>query len=68
LALITVRVAMNFVEALVLILFQLSLFHITIQGSISAMILLFLAGNIAFAGIAVFCFHAIPPILKSGMD
>jgi len=53
-ALITVRVAMNFVEALVLILFSIIAFHITIQGSISAMILLFLAGNIAFAGIAVF--------------
>jgi len=53
-ALITVRTAMNFVEAIVLILFAIIAFHITIQGSISAMILLFLAGNIAFAGIAVF--------------
>jgi ABC-2 type transport system permease protein len=53
-ALMTVRVAMNFVEAIVLILFSIIAFHITIQGSISAMILLFLAGNIAFAGIAVF--------------
>jgi ABC-type multidrug transport system permease subunit len=53
-ALITVRIAMNFVEAIVLILFSIIAFHITIQGSISAMILLFLAGNIAFAGIAVF--------------
>jgi ABC-type multidrug transport system permease subunit len=53
-ALITVRVVMNIVEALVLLLFALIAFHITIQGSISAMILLFIAGNIAFAGIAVF--------------
>jgi len=53
-ALITVRVIMNFVEALVLILFALIAFSITIQGSISALILLFIAGNIAFAGIAVF--------------
>jgi len=53
-ALITVRVVMNFIEALVLLLFALIAFHITIQGSISAMILLFIAGNIAFAGIAVF--------------
>jgi ABC-type multidrug transport system permease subunit len=53
-ALITVRVSMNFVEALVLILFALIAFSITIQGSISALILLFIAGNIAFAGIAVF--------------
>jgi ABC-2 type transport system permease protein len=53
-ALITVRVAMNFVEAIVLLLFALITFNITIQGSISAMVLLFIAGNIAFAGIAVF--------------
>jgi len=53
-ALITVRITMNFIEAMVLIFFALIAFHLTIQGSISAMILLFLAGNIAFAGIAVF--------------
>lgn len=53
-ALITVRVAMNFVEAIVLLLFAVIAFHMTIQGSISAMIILFLAGNIAFAGMAVF--------------
>jgi ABC-type multidrug transport system permease subunit len=53
-ALITVRVTMNFIEAMVLILFALITFNMTIQGSISAMILIFIAGNIAFAGIAVF--------------
>jgi ABC-2 type transport system permease protein len=53
-ALITVRVTMNFLEALVLLIFALFAFNMTIQGSIPAMILLFLAGNIAFAGIAVF--------------
>jgi ABC-type multidrug transport system permease subunit len=53
-ALITVRIAMNFVEALVLLLFALITFNITIQGSISALILMFIAGNMAFAGIAVF--------------
>jgi ABC-type multidrug transport system permease subunit len=53
-ALITVRVAMNFIEALALIFFALLVFNLTIQGSISAFILLFIAGNIAFAGIAVF--------------
>jgi len=53
-ALITVRVAMNFIEALVLLLFALITFRMTIQGDISALILMFLAGNIAFAGIAVF--------------
>jgi ABC-type multidrug transport system permease subunit len=53
-ALITVRVIMNFIEALALIFFALLVFNLTIQGSISAFILLFIAGNIAFAGIAVF--------------
>jgi len=54
LALITVRVTMNFIEALVLVVFALITFNMTIQGSISALIMMFLAGNIAFAGIAVF--------------
>jgi ABC-2 type transport system permease protein len=52
-ALISVRIAMNFAEALILFLFALLAFHMSIQGSLSAMILLFLAGNIAFAGMAV---------------
>ena len=53
-ALITVRVIMNFIEALVLVVFALITFNMTIQGSITALILMFLAGNMAFAGIAVF--------------
>jgi len=53
-ALITVRIFMNFIESLVLFLFALFAFKMTIQGNISALILMFLAGNIAFAGIAVF--------------
>ena len=53
-ALITVRVIMNFIEATVLLVFALITFNMTIQGSISALVLMFLAGNIAFAGIAVF--------------
>lgn len=53
-ALITVRITMNFIESLVLFLFALFAFKMTIQGSISALILMFLAGNIAFAGLAVF--------------
>jgi ABC-2 type transport system permease protein len=52
-ALITVRITMNFIESLVLFLFALFAFKMTIQGNISALILMFLAGNIAFAGIAV---------------
>ena len=53
-ALITVRVTMNFIESLVLFIFALFAFKMTIQGDITALILMFLAGNIAFAGIAVF--------------
>jgi ABC-2 type transport system permease protein len=45
---------MNFIESAVLFFFSLIAFKITIQGDISALIIMFLAGNIAFAGIAVF--------------
>ena len=53
-ALIAVRVVMNFVEAGLLILFAWLVFDITIQGNIPALLTLFIAGNFAFAGIAVF--------------
>jgi ABC-2 type transport system permease protein len=52
-ALLTVRITLNFIEALVLLLFALIVFKMQIQGSISALILLFLTGNIAFAGLAI---------------
>ena len=51
---ITVRIAMNFIESLVLFVFALIAFKMTIQGDISALVLMFLAGNFAFAGIAIF--------------
>jgi ABC-type multidrug transport system permease subunit len=53
-ALITVRLAMNFIEAAVLILFALFAFEMTIQGNIAALVIIFIAGNIAFSGMAVF--------------
>jgi ABC-type multidrug transport system permease subunit len=53
-ALITVRFVMNFIESLLLLLFAWLVFGITIQGSIPALLLIFVAGNFAFAGIAVF--------------
>jgi ABC-type multidrug transport system permease subunit len=53
-ALITVRIIMNLIESSVLLIFSLFVFRMTIQGDISALILMYLAGNIAFAGIAVF--------------
>lgn len=51
---ITVRIFMNFIESAVLLVFSLITFRMTIQGDIPALILMFLAGNFAFAGIAVF--------------
>jgi len=53
-ALITVRMAMNFVESGLLFLFAWLVFDITIQGSVPALLMFFISGNIAFAGIAVF--------------
>jgi ABC-2 type transport system permease protein len=52
-ALITVRLTMNVFEAAVLILFAVLAFHMSIQGGIMALILIFIAGNVAFAGMAV---------------
>jgi len=53
-ALITVRIIMNFLESVILLLFSLLAFKISVQGSLSALILLYLAGNVAFSGIAIF--------------
>ncbi|MEI6681347.1 MAG: ABC transporter permease [Bacteroidota bacterium] len=53
-ALITVRVLMNFIEAGLLFLAAYLAFHITIQGNPAALLALFLAGNFAFAGISIF--------------
>ena len=53
-ALVTVRMGMNVVEAGLLFLFVYFAFGITIQGSILALLMLFIAGNICFAGIAIF--------------
>jgi ABC-type multidrug transport system permease subunit len=53
-ALITVRIVMNTIESLTLLVFALIVFHMKIQGDITSLALIYLAGNIAFAGIAVF--------------
>jgi ABC-2 type transport system permease protein len=53
-SLITVRILMNFIESVILFFFALFAFKMKIQGDITALIIMFLAGNIAFAGIAVF--------------
>ncbi|MEJ2538354.1 MAG: ABC transporter permease, partial [Calditrichia bacterium] len=64
-ALITVRVGMNFVESSLLFIFAALVFNITIQGNIAALIIIFLAGNIAFAGIAIFIFAGIAIFISS---
>jgi len=54
LSLIAVRFVMNFIESALLLLFAWLVFDITIQGNIFALLAIFMAGNFAFAGIAVF--------------
>jgi ABC-2 type transport system permease protein len=51
---ITVRIGMNFIESFVLFIFALMAFRMKVQGSLSALFIMFLAGNIAFSGIAIF--------------
>jgi ABC-2 type transport system permease protein len=53
-SLITVRFTMNLVESLLLFIFAWMVFDVVIQGNIPALILVFLAGNMAFSGVAVF--------------
>ncbi len=52
-ALMVVRIAMNFIEAGLLFLFAWFAFDIAIQGSLIALFVIFIAGNIAFGGIAI---------------
>ena len=52
-ALITARFMMNLIEVLLLFFFAWWYFDIQIQGNPFALIFLFVAGNIAFAGISV---------------
>lgn len=52
-ALIFARFMMNLVESLLLFAFGWWYFSIHIQGSLAALLMLFVAGNMAFAGIAV---------------
>jgi len=53
-ALMIVRIAMNLIESTLLFIFAYLVFDITIQGDPAALLAIFLAGNIAFAGIAIF--------------
>ncbi|MDF1593551.1 MAG: ABC transporter permease [Desulfobacterales bacterium] len=53
-ALMIVRMAMNLIESTLLCIFAYLVFSTSIQGSPAALFAVFLAGNIAFAGIAIF--------------
>jgi ABC-type multidrug transport system permease subunit len=53
-ALMTIRIGMNFVESALLLIFAHIVFDITILGNIPALFTIFISGNIAFAGIAIF--------------
>jgi ABC-type polysaccharide/polyol phosphate export permease len=52
-SLFTARFTMNLVEAIILVLFAHFYFGLSVQGNISALIHLFIAGNAAFSGLAV---------------
>ncbi len=52
-AMMTVRVGMNAIESGLLFIFAHFAFGITIQGDVSALALIFIAGNVAFAGISI---------------
>ncbi|MFW6081217.1 MAG: ABC transporter permease [Desulfosalsimonas sp.] len=54
LALIFVRISMNIIEALLLFFFAWMVFGISVQGSVFALAAIFLSGNIAFGGLAIF--------------
>ena len=52
-SIIFVRMMMNVLESVIIFLCVFFFFDIQIQGNIAALIVIFIAGNIAFAGIAV---------------
>jgi len=67
-SLITARVIMNFLDASVLLLFAWLYFHIQIQGSILALLVLMLAGNMAFSGISILISsHTANPEIGNGI-
>jgi len=68
LALITARFAMNIAEALLLFVFAWLYFGTKVQGSWPALIVIFLAGNIAFSGISVLISsHTANPEIGNGI-
>lgn len=53
-SLMTVRIVMNLIECTLLFFVAWLVFNITLQGSVAGFLAIFLAGNIAFGGIAIF--------------
>ncbi len=53
-SLITVRFMMNLIESGLLFLFAWLVFDVVVQGNVPALVTVFLAGNLAFSGLAVF--------------
>ncbi len=67
-ALITARFSMNVVEALLLFAFAWFYFGLNVQGSWPALMVMFLAGNIAFSGISVLMSsHTANPEIGNGI-
>ncbi len=67
-ALMVVRIVMNFIEAGILFLFAALVFDISIQGSLFALFVIFVAGNIAFGGIAILtCSHTANTEVGNGL-
>ena len=67
-ALITARFLMNIIESVLLFFFAWIYFDIHIQGSIAALCVIFIAGNIAFAGISVLISsHTSNPEIGNGL-
>lgn len=52
-SLFTARFTMNLVEAIILVIFAYFYFGLTIQGNVWALVMLYIAGNAAFSGLAV---------------
>ena len=68
LALIFARFTMNFVEAAILFLFAWLYFGIQIQGNIFALLLIIIAGNMAFSGISILISsHTSNPEIGNGL-
>jgi ABC-2 type transport system permease protein len=66
-SMVVTRVAMNFIESLLLLLFAWLAFGINVNISWPALIIMFIAGNIAFAGLAILISsHTAKPEIGNG--